>query len=292
MKWPILLFACAAIMCAAAGCALQNRQSIGPDLAAAAGWKWEFLSAGQFDLAVAESPLKNTGPGKNTDTLIVYIEGDGLAYLTPTEPAMDPTPRDPVALRLALAHPGGGMTAYLARPCQYVMPDRARNCREAYWTGARFAPEAVEAAGIAIDRLKARMTPGTRLILVGYSGGGALAALLAERRTDVAGLVTVAADLDLAAWTAGLGLTPLRGSLDPAIDAGALSHLPQVHFTGLEDKVVDGAVLRAFLTHLPEGAPVKTVEVAGQTHGCCWAAAWPTLSQRPELSIIPGWRNP
>jgi hypothetical protein len=266
-----------------AACSLPQRGTSAPQLVAAAGWRWETIAAGSFDLAVASRPAVSRSP------LVVYIEGDGLAYVSATERAMDPTPTDPVALRLALAHPGSGPVAYLARPCQYGAGGAGRNCRSDYWTVARFAPEVVESAGAALDLLAARLGPSRRLILVGYSGGGALAALLAERRSDVVGLVTIAADLDVAAWVEANGLTPLRGSLDPAGGAASLRMLPQVHFTGTADKVVSGDIARSLLRHEPGAIAARMVPVEGQDHACCWAMAWPGLARQPDLALIPGW---
>jgi hypothetical protein len=45
-----------------------------------------------------------------------YQSGDGLAWLSSDVPSSDPTPLDPLALRLALAKPARN-AAYLARPC-------------------------------------------------------------------------------------------------------------------------------------------------------------------------------
>lgn len=47
---------------------------------------------------VLKSFIKN---GSNLDTLRVYIEGDGLAWISKTEQSLDPTPLNPLALRLA-----------------------------------------------------------------------------------------------------------------------------------------------------------------------------------------------
>ncbi|MBB6253733.1 alpha/beta hydrolase [Nitrospirillum iridis] len=272
---------CLLVAGALAACSgIHGRQDRGPAVAQGGGWRWSVMPAGGLDLATAVKP----GPGG--PLLTVYIEGDGLAYLTSTEPAQDPTPTDPLALRLALAHPGAGPVAYLARPCQYVMP--GRNCQVAYWTKARLAPEVVDSAGAALDRLKAE-AHAQRLVLVGYSGGGGLAALLAERRQDVAGLVTVSGNLDLGLWVKTLDLTPLSQSLDPVTDAARLGAVPQVHFVGANDKVVDGAIARSFVGRQPPGGSASIVTVPGQDHGCCWAAAWPELSRRAELKAIPGW---
>ncbi|MEE3627753.1 hypothetical protein UCD39_27900 [Nitrospirillum sp. BR 11752] len=263
---------------------IHGRQERGPALAQAGGWRWDYLSAGSFDLATAVKPYV---PGAGGDVLTVYIEGDGLAYLTPTQPAQDPTPTDPLALRLAMAHPGPGPVAYLARPCQYVMESRLRNCQVGYWTKARLAPEVVDSAGLALDRLKADARV-QRLVLVGYSGGGGLAAVLAERRADVAGLVTVSGNLDFGLWTKMLDLTPLSQSVDPVADAAKLAGRPQVHFVGADDKVVNVAIAQSFVAHQP-GAQASVITVPGQDHGCCWADAWATLSRRSEMKAIPGW---
>lgn len=277
----VALGAAAALLLGA--CTVSGRQHQGPAIAETAGWSWTRQPAGPFTVASA------TRPGVRGEVLVVYIEGDGLAYARPGEPALDPTPSDPIALRLATTHPGPGPVAYLARPCQFDGESPpASPCRTAYWTGARLAPEIVAGMSSAIDRLKAA-SGASRVVLAGYSGGGALAALLAERRDDVAGLLTVAANLDLAAWTAELKLAPLAGSLDPATGAASLSRLPQVHFYGDGDKVVPAQVGRAFLARMPSATAATLVVVPGQDHGCCWAASWPALARREELRRIPGW---
>jgi len=252
------------------------------ELARAAGWQWAVVPAGAFDLATARRP-----GGSGSDVLTVYVEGDGFAYAAPGRRSMDPTPTDPLALRLALQHPGSGAVAWLARACQYG--PRARNCRSDYWSIARYAPEVIDSAGAALDRLKADAGGATRLILVGYSGGGALAALLAERRSDVAALVTVAANLDLGAWTAAHRLTPLSRSIDPAVDAARLSRMPQVHFVGADDRIVGADIARSFVARMAADAAVTIATVPGQDHGCCWAARWPSLAAGADLARLPGW---
>jgi pimeloyl-ACP methyl ester carboxylesterase len=251
-------------------------------IAQAAGWNWAILPAARFDLASAS----RRGDGRS-DVLIVYLEGDGLAYAAQGRRALDPTPTDPLALRLAVHHPGAGAVAWLARPCQYAKQTRA--CDSDDWTIARYGHDVIASVGSALDRLKAQAGR-DRLILVGYSGGGAVAALLAERRRDVAGLVTIAANLDLAAWVRARHLTPLSRSLDPATDAARLSALPQVHFVGGEDRVVDPPITRAFRARMAETAPVTIVVVPGQDHGAGWASRWQDLALSAELAAIDGWR--
>ena len=238
-------------------------------LAAANGWAEKQIPSGRFELTAY---LPRTVSPANTLTL--YFEGDGFAWQSHSTPSTDPTPGNPLALRLALAHPTGN-AAYLARPCQYVAA-QSGGCHPRYWTEARFSPEALEAANSATDVLK-RHFGASHLVLVGYSGGGAIAALLAAQRDDVVQLVTVAGNLDHRAWTSHHRLHSLDASLNPADVANTLSHLPQIHFIGGRDRVMPPQLSqrwpRGFIG--PQSANLRIVE--DFNHHCCWADQWVTL---------------
>ncbi len=248
---------------------VPERRATADALAAAQGWQAVTLPVGRFDL-VAYLPT----PIQQADKLTVYIEGDGLAWLTPSTPSSNPTPVDPIGLKLALAQPEGN-AAYLARPCQYLGAS-ADTCPRRYWTGARFAPEVIDASNGALDRLKARFGA-SRLILVGYSGGGAVAALLAGQRDDVEHLITVAGNLDPRAWTAFHRITPLDGSLNPLDGVQRLAAIRQTHFVGERDRVIPPALAE----HYPEAIRGKGGRnlylVPGFDHHCCWVREWPRL---------------
>ncbi|MDP2400400.1 MAG: alpha/beta hydrolase, partial [Actinomycetota bacterium] len=239
-------------------------------LAEQAGWQKLHIPAGSFVLT-AYAPL-HAAP---VDALTVYIEGDGLAWLTRSQPSNDPTPRNPVGLQLALRHPHG-LAVYLARPCQYVAPQDAQNCRQAYWTDGRFAPEVIDASDLAISELMRRFGA-ERLELVGYSGGGAVAALVAARRKDVLRLVTVAGNLDHRAWTEIHRVPALAGSLNAADAWRALDGIPQRHFVGGSDQIVSRVVANSYAAHFPPGRKPEIVVVPGFDHACCWVDAWPEL---------------
>ena len=128
----------------------------------------------------------------------------------------------------------------------------------------------------AIDHLKVR-AGATSVVLVGYSGGGAMAALIAARRTDVVAMVTVAGNLDVAGWTAWHRISPLKTSLDPSDFIRELSPIPQWHFTGADDAVVPSSLVRSFVDRFPDRSNAQIVEVRGFDHRCCWADAWPRL---------------
>ena len=207
------------------------------------------------------------------DTLHVYIEGDGAAYASRTAPSLDPTPREATALLLARADPAPAV-AYLGRPCQYV---GGPACCSVHWTTGRFSPTVLAAQGRLLDAAM-RAAGARRAVLFGFSGGGAVAALLAARRADVAGLVTVCGNLDHAVWTRMHAVAPLSGSLNPADAAGRLASLPQVHFLGGADANVTRRVTDSFVARLGPGASVQVRAVPGLGHGGpAWAAAWPQL---------------
>jgi len=59
--------------------------------------------------------------------------------------------------------------------------------------------------------------------------------------------------------------------------------IPQVAFTGSDDRVVGTDVARAYVSHLPPGAPIRLIEVPGFTHDCCWTRDWASLLRAVRL---------
>ena len=239
-------------------------------MADAAGWQSITFSGEKFVL-FGFVPKE----AHDSDLLTIYIEGDGLAWITPTRISQDPTPRNPIALQLALRHPSGA-AAYLARPCQYIEGEDRRNCEKTWWTDRRFATEVVQATSRAIDQLKQRFHA-SNIALVGYSGGGAIATLLAARRKDVTRLVTVAGNLDHALWTQQHHAAPLTGSLNPADAWQALIGVPQVHFAGGSDSIVSREIAEAYIARFPADKRPQLRIIEGFDHACCWVEQWPQL---------------
>ena len=229
------------------------------------------INAGRFILR-GYNRLSGDDPG-----LTVYIEGDGRAWLDRTTPSSDPTPRRPVGLELASLDPSGNVV-YLARPCQFVEGGDATGCHFSYWTSARYSPEVVHSLNVAVDRAKA-MSGAAEVRLVGYSGGGVLALLLAAIRDDVAGVATVAGNLDHAAWTRHHGVSPLAGSLNPPEAADRLRDIPQIHFIGADDDVVPASVVQSYLNALGPAPVARLVLVPAMGHRDDWREAWPGLER-------------
>lgn len=240
-------------------------------VAGGAGFEPRLARTGDFLLQTYFRAVRSGSRG----LLDVYIEGDGRAWRTLTEPSSDPTPSDPIGLELAAADASGAAVLYIARPCQYVAKlDDA--CGPSVWTGARFSERAVAAVDHVVGTF-ARELGVSRIHLVGYSGGGVVAALVAARRADVDRLVTISAPLDHEAWTDLQKLTPLVGSLNPSDFAQRLTHVEQVHFIGTKDDIVPPAVIDAYMAHLAEGAPASKRVIEGFDHVCCWVKRWPEL---------------
>lgn len=206
------------------------------------------------------------------ETLRVYLDGDGRAWLTPRRAARDPTPRHSVALELMAVDPGPAVM--VGRPCYHGLAADA-GCSPLLWTHRRYAPEVVASLAAVISRLardaEDRPLP---VVLVGYSGGGTLAVLVAEKLEHVAGVITVAANLDVAAWARHHGFSPLAGSLDPAARAPLPAALPRLHLVGGRDDNVLAGWSRAYVAGRP-GARLR--EVPGYDHHCCWAELWPAI---------------
>lgn len=251
-------------------------------LAQEAGFRRIVIAASPFHLVAF---LRLSAPAA---VLRVYIEGDGHAWDTRDIPSDDPTPWSPVALELAVRDPAPSV-AYLARPCQYVPPGSDAACSQAVWTDARYSPVVIASTNAALDRLKT-LAGASRLDLVGYSGGGAVAALAAAHRTDLHSLRTIAANLDTALWTREHAVTPLAGSLNPAAAAPLLAAVPQMHFVGGADRVVDESVVRSYAEAAGPAACLEVVMVPGLQHGEDWATVWPGLlaSRWPEGCHLAG----
>ena len=239
-------------------------------IATDAGWQRVTLNAGMFSMA-AFLPANNS----HADTLTIYIEGDGLAWINSSTPSFDPTPIDPLALRLAMLDTTGG-AVYLARPCQYVSGDDRRGCEKKYWTSHRFAPEVIEASNIAVNQLKARYAS-SNVRLVGYSGGGAVAALVASRRDDVIQLVTVAGNLDHVTWTKQHRISPLSGSLSPVDAVNQLENIPQRHYVGGKDTVIDVLITQSYVDRFPANKKPAISVIPTFNHHCCWSLIWPDV---------------
>lgn len=220
-----------------------------------------------------------------TKAITIYIEGDGRTWITRSKLSDNPTPKNPLALKLAVLDNSANV-AYLARPCQYTPHDLDHACNPLVWSDQRFSEATIQSMNEAVETLK-KSAKSKQIHLVGFSGGGAIAILIAARRNDVASLRTVAGDLNPVALSQYHHTSPLTGSLDPMAVAQKLIDLPQQHFSGEKDKTVPFFIAKDFVNNLQKlgGHCVTETIIQNATHHDGWEAIWPTLLQKPFLCL-------
>lgn len=271
-SWKLCLAALSGV--ALSGCihiTAEERSQAITRQAAESGWQVQTIKSGQFDLRAISNQVKS-----DDGLITVFIEGDGHAWVDGQFASDDPTPVTPVALNLAMQQPHGAV-AYLGRPCQYLGAQSNPSCVKALWTNERFSEAVISATNLALDQLKAQ-AQATKIQLVGYSGGAAVALLVAARRKDVSKIVTVAGNLDPVAWAKQLKLEPLTGSLNPVEAIPVTQHIPQVDFVGSKDKVIPPMITENFIQRYPAAYRPTLINIPDNGHVCCWADQWPQLA--------------
>jgi len=171
-----------------AGCSLSPSQRI-QKIADQQGFSTSRFTTAEFDLVVYKKPWGVPGTA-----LHIYIEGDGSPWLHNRFVASDPTSHDPIALKLMAEDPVPAL--YLSRPC-YQGTSRSGVCHPKFWTNERYGTTVVNAMELALRKFLPDQVSGNsrQTVLIGYSGGGTLALLLANRLDKVKTVVTVAGNL-------------------------------------------------------------------------------------------------
>lgn len=213
--------------------------------------------------------VRNAAPPLSAfgDILAIFIEGDGRAWATATSAAMDPTPRRAPMLELMRSTPLDAV--YLGRPC-YWTGTFVAPCAPKYWTSHRFSDEVVTAMTHAVRQLRGDVD--RPLLLVGHSGGGTLAVLVAARLSGEVSVVTFGAVLDHEAWTTRHRVSTLSGSLNPARLAADMGNFSELHVFASRDETVRVADNQRYL-NARGGRPHTIID---GDHLCCWAAWWQT----------------
>lgn len=225
----------------------------------------------------AHKVLRKQGVGEH---LHVYIEGDGVPWSTRYTIAGDPTPPSLIMPELMRRDPAPSV--FLGRPCYFGLEDR--QCSSNEWTFGRYSQLVVDSLSEVLDALAVK---GQKIVIIGHSGGGTLAWLLAHGRDDVAAIVTLGSNLDTAAWAEYHRYSPLSRSVNPADLPPLGAQVKQWHYLGEVDKVVPPALVEPFIARQINAG--KTI-LPGADHRCCWQENWPNLlvkalSNKPEQTL-------
>jgi len=224
--------------------------------------KKEIISTNEFVLySLQES--------SNCDTLRVYIEGDGLSWITRTKISNNPTPINPLTIKLFLKD-DNTCKVYLARPCQYT--DDLK-CEKKYWTSHRFSNEVLLSYFEAFDKLKNKYK-NKEFEVVGFSGGGAIASLISSKRDDISYLITVAGNLDHKYWTQKNRISPLNGSLNPVDFSKNLTKIKQIHLIGGKDNIIDESIYNSYISYFDDKSNIKSIKYEEFSHQKGWEENW------------------
>jgi len=203
--------------------------------------------------------------------LHVYIGGDGRPYAN-GKYTLNPTPSNP--LLLGLMEQDKQPAIYLGRPCYFNPVDD--QCNPSWWTTRRYNKQVVDSLIAALAHYSSRYQ---HIVLIGYSGGGALAMLMAERLKTTRLLVTIAGNLDTFEWTTSHGYTPLIESLNPAEQDPLPPTIIQLHYAGEDDKNIKADWIKD-VSDKQKQAEYHLIQEAD--HTCCWSSLWPEILTKIE----------
>ncbi|MDH5722060.1 MAG: hypothetical protein OEY94_01900 [Alphaproteobacteria bacterium] len=253
-----------------AGCTTNNLPYMKEETArrlASAAWMVERdVSSGALPLRVYERMHERRKPAN------IYISGEGGALGV----SFNKAPENPVALHLATKDKADNL-AYIARPCHYI---GAENCAQKYWGGAEYSEDVINAYSLVLDDMAKRYDI-KGFNLIGYSGGATIAALLADKRSDILSIRSVAGILDTDTYSAIHEKTAFEGPVNPSLIAVQIKDIPQFHFIGGKDEEVPPAVLHGYLQATPPSNCIHNLMVQEATHDKGWVDKWPELLDLP-----------
>ena len=96
------------------------------------------------------------------------------------------------------------------------------------------------------------------------------------------GLVTIAANLDIDAWSDHGGTPRLIDSLNPARQPPLTPSLYQRHYAGGRDSSVPAQVTRA-----GANPNAEVIVVPDYDHRCCWTTLWPSILATLDHDLPP-----
>lgn len=210
------------------------------------------------------------GIKKNNEHLHVYLGGDGIPWLDVMTRSEDPTPTNSIVLQLMSQDDMPSL--YLGRPCYHGL-SKTSSCNYYYWTDGRYSLKIIDNMHDAIKHMIDKYNV-KKLTLIGFSGGGALATLLANKIPRTRTVVTIAGVLDTDEWTRFHHYSPLKGSDNPAEQPPLKRYIRQIHLVGDKDKNIPSSINSKFLN---KQYSAEIVHYKDADHVCCWPEHWPNV---------------
>ncbi len=207
-----------------------------------------------------------------SDELHVYIDGDGTPWIRHYGISDDPTSRNPLILDLIQKDQAPAIL--LGWPCYHQLNPES-GCASKYWTSHRYSADVVDSMAKALNAWLQKYE-NKKVILIGFSGGGTLAVLMARYVPKVSAIITIAANLDVTAWSRHHGSQLLDQSLNPA-EMPPASKIRQIHLVGTDDVVVPPETITKFIE---KNKNALIIPYSGFQHHCCWADQWQDILRK------------
>ena len=208
---------------------------------------------------------------------VFYIESDGVTYgVNGDKPSLNPTPIRQTFLELAAMDKRPNVV-YVARPCQYTPMELNPKCDSSYWTNKRLSDDSVDAINDVINKVNSNHH---KFSLIGYSGGGGIAVLVAARNNMVKDIITIAGNLDHRAFTEHHKVSPMTGSLNPIDYAKSINNIPQWHISGGNDKVIPPFIAERYVEK-SNSVCVKQKIFPDIDHKSGWTKVWQSIYTTP-----------
>lgn len=201
----------------------------------------------------------------------VYFDGDGSPWhhngLSIND---DPTPRQHLVLRLMSLDIEPSIL--IGRPCYHGLSHDS-NCHPLLWTHERYSETVLSTLNEGLSSLfKDKKI--SEAVLIGYSGGGTLAQLLAERIPQTRAVITLAGNLDPVSWAKLYHYDQLDGSVNPMERPPLSENILQLHYVGRSDSNIPPYLTESYISQKNRGEMIILEQV---DHFNGWLEQWPTI---------------
>lgn len=223
----------------------------------------KLVRCGDFVIATYQRIANKRNP------YVFYIEGDGSITAGRYAISDNPTPANIMLFKLAALDTRANIV-YIARPCQYAPIELNPKCNDQlYWTDKRMAEEVIDSINIAINMI----SNGKPVSLVGFSGGGGVAILIAARNTNIKDIITIAGNLDINDFSNHHKIYALKESLNPADYTSKINNIPQLHLSGSNDQIVPSYITQKYIKTNPSNCIQQRI-FPNITHTKGWDNIW------------------
>ncbi len=246
-----------------------SKHIVAENIAATAGFEKKLVQGGKFLFTTFQKNISHHKP------YIIYIEGDGQ-IAKGSVISLDPTPKTPMLITLITLDKRENLV-YLARPCQHTPMELNPNCNKEYWLDKRMSEDSVESMNEAIKHIAAN----NPIDLVGFSGGGGMAILIAAQNHNVRSITTIAGNLDTLAFTEFHRVRPIKYSLNPIDYAKQVNNIPQLHLSGGNDRVVPALIADNFVKVSDNPKCIQHRIFPNNTHTRGWNNVWGEILEIP-----------